>query len=42
MQNQYAVQMDWYHDRMGARATLEPEDMLEDLSLWNTVGMEVK
>ncbi len=38
----YAVRMDWYHDRMGARAVLEPEDMLKDLSLWDMVGIEVK
>ena len=35
--HQYAVQMDWYHDRLGTRFVLEPEDMLKDLSLWDTV-----
>lgn len=35
--HRYAVQMDWHHDGMGARAILEPEDMLEDLGLWDTV-----
>lgn len=40
--HRYAVRMDWYNDRLGTRFVLEPENMLKDLSLWNTVGMEVK
>lgn len=38
----YAVRMDWYNDRLGTRFVLEPEDMLKDLGLWDTVGIEVK
>ena len=40
--HRYAVRMDWYHGRLGTRAVLDPEDMLKDLGLWDTVGIEVK
>lgn len=35
--HRYAIRMDWYHGRLEARGVLEPEDMLKDLGLWDTV-----
>lgn len=35
--HQYAIRMDWYNDRHGTKKIRQPEDMLEDIALWDTV-----
>ena len=35
--HRYVIQMDWYNDRCGTKQIQQPEDMLEDIALWDTI-----